>query len=156
MPMSTRSSVPWASSSTSTAIRCNARDLVPGRLGLSDREFLQRTLELDRQRAALTAVQHAIVLQTGNVILEKGDPLLGWRRRRNDDADQPGTFDRKTDEPRGLAPIHELVDISQTIPLSKGEGHTEGGEQEVVRQHATRRKTDGDESGLHRAASSEC
>src|SRR5207253_3651448 len=27
MPMSTRSSVPWASSSTSTAIRCNARDM---------------------------------------------------------------------------------------------------------------------------------
>src|SRR5882724_2650356 len=27
MPMSTRSSVPWASSSTSTAIRCNARDI---------------------------------------------------------------------------------------------------------------------------------
>ena len=91
-------------------------ELAHRRLGFVVRQLLHRTLELDCQRVALTIIEHAGRHQTGDVMLEKHKPLLGWQRGSHVGAALFGAVDRQLDQARRLRPIDEFVDVLKPCP----------------------------------------
>jgi hypothetical protein len=54
-------------------------------------------------------------------MLEKGRSLLDRRRWGNRHADELAAPDGELDQPRGFAPIDELIDVSKTLIVAEGQ-----------------------------------
>src|SRR5260370_34864308 len=63
-------------------------------------------------------------------------------------------LDGKRNQPRGLAPIDELVDVPKTLNVAEVQARCDIRDQEVIREHPAAWKAAGDEHRFTRATAS--